>query len=113
MAGSLGYCGLDRKREPLAGDEIRACWEPGPDGAHLTVIASLTVAHAAADVAARGRAEPLDFIEIDGAADLADAGSVVATGESGESADLRDASLAPLIKPAGETGWSLWGDVER
>ena len=23
----LGYCGLDRERRPLRGDEIRACWE--------------------------------------------------------------------------------------
>jgi hypothetical protein len=27
VAGSLGYCGLDRRRAPLNGDEIRACWE--------------------------------------------------------------------------------------
>ena len=27
VAGQLGYCGLDRKREPLHGDEIRPCWE--------------------------------------------------------------------------------------
>jgi hypothetical protein len=110
VAGSLGYCGLDRKREPLAGDEIRACWEPRPDGAHLTVIAPLTVAHAAD--AARGRAAPREFVEIEGARDLADATAIVASGESGEPAGLPDA-LAPLIKPAGDTGWSLWGDVER
>jgi hypothetical protein len=24
--GGLGYCGLDRRRAPLGGDEIRACW---------------------------------------------------------------------------------------
>jgi len=24
---NLGYCGLDRTRSPLRGDEIRACWE--------------------------------------------------------------------------------------
>lgn len=27
MAGSLGYCALDRRRDPLVGDEIRSCWE--------------------------------------------------------------------------------------
>jgi hypothetical protein len=27
MAGGLGFCGLDRRRDPLVGDEIRACWE--------------------------------------------------------------------------------------
>lgn len=24
---SVGYCGLDRRRSPLGGDEIRACWD--------------------------------------------------------------------------------------
>lgn len=28
VAASLGYCGLDRRHEPLRGDEIRACWDP-------------------------------------------------------------------------------------
>jgi hypothetical protein len=24
---NVGYCGLDRRRSPLGGDEIRACWD--------------------------------------------------------------------------------------
>jgi hypothetical protein len=34
VAAQLGYCGLDRQRRPLNGDEIRACWEAaaGPAG---------------------------------------------------------------------------------
>ena len=27
VAGQLGYCGLDRRRLPLAGAELRGCWE--------------------------------------------------------------------------------------
>jgi hypothetical protein len=30
VAGQLGYCGLDRQRRPLDGDEIRGCWEAAP-----------------------------------------------------------------------------------
>ena len=30
MAAQLGYCGLDRRRLPLSGLELRGCWEPGP-----------------------------------------------------------------------------------
>ena len=29
MASRLGYCGLDRQRTPLHGDEVRECWEDG------------------------------------------------------------------------------------
>ena len=27
VAAGVGFCGLDRSRAPLRGDEIRACWE--------------------------------------------------------------------------------------
>ncbi|MEW5992511.1 MAG: hypothetical protein AB1736_14370 [Chloroflexota bacterium] len=30
VAAQLGYCGLDRRRLPLTGLELRGCWEPGP-----------------------------------------------------------------------------------
>ncbi|HEX5590507.1 MAG TPA: hypothetical protein VFX65_09480 [Candidatus Limnocylindrales bacterium] len=29
VAAQLGYCGLDRRRLPLAGTELRGCWEAG------------------------------------------------------------------------------------
>jgi hypothetical protein len=29
VAAKIGFCGLDRKREPLQGDEVRACWVDG------------------------------------------------------------------------------------
>jgi hypothetical protein len=30
VAVNLGYCGLDRGRSPLRGDEIRPCWDGSP-----------------------------------------------------------------------------------
>jgi hypothetical protein len=30
VAAQLGYCGLDRRRLPLAGTELRGCWDAGP-----------------------------------------------------------------------------------
>ena len=29
VAARIGFCGLDRRHEPLRGDEVRACWEDG------------------------------------------------------------------------------------
>src|SRR4051812_20967037 len=29
VAARVGYCAVDRRREPLQGDEVRACWEDG------------------------------------------------------------------------------------
>lgn len=33
VAARVGFCGLDRRREPLRGDEVRACWEDGATAA--------------------------------------------------------------------------------
>jgi tagatose-1,6-bisphosphate aldolase non-catalytic subunit AgaZ/GatZ len=35
VAANVGYCGLDRGRLPLRGDEIRACWEELPAAAAI------------------------------------------------------------------------------
>jgi hypothetical protein len=49
VAARVGFCGLDRKRRPLQGDEVRACWEDGavpvpPDPAAPGLLDLLTVA---------------------------------------------------------------------
>ncbi len=45
MAGSLGYCGLDPRRAPLQGDEIRSCWEtvPLPYAPTISVLPTISV----------------------------------------------------------------------
>ena len=36
LAASLGYCGLDRRRLPLTGRELRGCWTERPAAAEAT-----------------------------------------------------------------------------
>ena len=48
VAARFGFCGLDRQRLPLNGDEVRACWEDGaipvpPDPAMPGLLDLLTV----------------------------------------------------------------------
>jgi hypothetical protein len=48
VAARVGFCGLDRRRQPLHGDEVRACWEDGavplpPDPATPGLLDLLTV----------------------------------------------------------------------
>lgn len=63
MAGKLGYCGKDRRRAALSGDEIRGCWEavPGdnrpPDA---TPWASRVI-----DPSLGGRRSRVDFVPVD------------------------------------------------
>ena len=101
VAGSLGFCGLDGRRQPLAGDEIRACWEAA---APLPEVTDPHAPRPVTDADDRTPVRRLEFVEVG-------ARSVVAVAAAtGEAAPI---DLAPVPMPAiGEPGWSLWGDVE-
>ena len=49
LAGDLGYCGRDAKRQPLTGRELRGCWEPRSTGPEVSVLSNVL------DEAARAR----------------------------------------------------------
>jgi hypothetical protein len=93
VAGQLGYCGLDARRQPLTGEEIRGCWEGGMVGPATSV----TIAPARTPNTDR---RPLDFIEVTsstGPAEGEDAGE----------------PLGATPPPINEPGWNLWGDADR
>ena len=102
VAGTLGYCGLDRRRQPLVGDEIRPCWDAWPGAVEAIALAPLTIPPATSSEQPRG---PIEFVEVLGP--VTDDAST-ATGEV--------AALPPrpaTLLPADEPGWSLWGDLDR
>ncbi len=99
MAAQLGYCGLDRTRQPLSGEEIRGCWEAWASGAEAATVVPLTIVAARTDAE---RKRPLEFVEVDGASEPIE--------------DEEVATVAPQarpIAPAREPGWSLWGDLDH
>ncbi|MDQ1651600.1 MAG: hypothetical protein QOI35_800 [Cryptosporangiaceae bacterium] len=103
VAGSLGFCGLDRRRQPLVGDEIRACWEAWPGTADLPLTLPPAQPSAGPRVAAR------EFVEVGVRPALEVA---TATGEP-RAAEVPPLVAGPVPMPAiGEPGWSLWGEVE-
>lgn len=98
MAGGLGFCGLDRRRQPLVGDEIRACWEGWPGAIELPLTIS-----PAQSLAGTRAAAPRDFVEV--AALPGDMASAAAEGPT--------VVPGPVPMPAiGAPGWSLWGEVD-
>ncbi len=116
MAGSLGYCGLDRRRQPLAGDEIRECWEAWPGGADPTFAAAAAGRAAADEATVAGRTATLEFIEVHGRL------ASEPIGPNPEPAAPSPEPITPgpdspaFVPPLGappEPGWSLWGDLER
>lgn len=112
VAGSLGYCGLDRRRQPVVGDEIRACWEAWP-GVEASVVAPLTIQPA--DPTGQ-RARPIEFIEVrDGSTRPAPPAAVDLTPAAGDLTPTDEPAVIPSgpILPEPEPGWSLWGDAER
>jgi len=115
VAGTLGYCGLDRRRQPLAGDEIRDCWEARPGGADPT-LAAAAGRTAAEEATAGGRAAPLEFIEVHGR--LAPEPVVASTEPAAPSGEPtapgpEAPGFVPPPGPPTEPGWSLWGDLDR
>lgn len=100
VAGQLGYCGLDRRRQPLTGEEIRGCWEAGPAASPPDGVVPLTLARARPPDDAR---QPLTFVEVTAAQPTSDDAGRVAVG------------TAPVTPPPAtdvEPGWSLWGEPE-
>ena len=100
VAVKLGYCGLDRRRLPLAGDEMRGCWE-----ARRSVEEPLPVAPVLAvrpRQPARDQATRLDFVEV--------------SAEALESAVIPAEPVPGRVPPPpptrAEPSWSLWGDLD-
>jgi len=113
VAAQLGYCGLDRERRPLRGDEIRACWEAStvpievaPAGAERHVPPVFHPVHDETPV------RKLEFVEVGAAPAKAPRRKT-----SRPAADVQPDAFTPAEPPsspvaAGEPRWSLWGDAE-
>jgi hypothetical protein len=101
VAGQLGYCGLDARRQPLSGDEIRGCWEGWPAGS-ASRTAPQTIPQA---LAADSDRRPLAFVEV----------SATHASERGEKTEMPITSPLPPVdraQPGSEPRWDLWGDAE-
>jgi hypothetical protein len=107
VAFGFGFCGLDRRRVPLLGDEMRPCWEAaaglaaGDDPDQGTARPSFLMVDPA-------RRPTLEFVEV---ASGSRAGSVAVLEREAAPPDVMPepavaAPLAPLT-----TGWTLWGDT--
>jgi hypothetical protein len=59
VAGQLGYCGLERRRAPLSGDEIRGCWQAAPE----TRLPEAALATSIRSIGT-GRRPRLDFVPV-------------------------------------------------
>jgi hypothetical protein len=137
VAAQLGYCGLDRQRRPLRGDEIRGCWE----AAIVPLEGTTTPVHRTPPVAPdiefdRTPVRRLEFVEVattapvtkpsgrraptpsprkrHGSSDpVAVAAASSSSGPPRDGVDVEEtAALNANQRGSGEPRWSLWGDAE-
>ncbi|MFL5678888.1 MAG: hypothetical protein ACJ77V_06205 [Chloroflexota bacterium] len=116
VAAQVGFCGLDRQRRPLHGDEIRPCWESRPDVPE-TPAAGIPrgAATPAASVEDRTPVRRLEFVEVGTGAPLpAGRASAGAPMPASRSVNVDDDAVSdpPSPVPSAEMRWSLWGDLE-
>jgi hypothetical protein len=112
VAGQLGYCGLDRQRQPLTGDEIRPCWEAA-DATGVTVqplpgIGPVWPLELDGD---RTAVQPIQFVEVPpGTARKSRPAKAIPSGDGADDGTV-DPGFAPPATSA-EPRWSLWGEAE-
>jgi len=94
----MGYCGLDRLRRPLSGDEIRACWDRRPEPVEAPAAVPPSPAFMRTAVPRR------EFIEVSPA-------RRASSGHPAGPANDRLPSIDP-VPAALEPRWRLWEDVE-
>jgi len=101
VAAQLGYCGQDRQRQPLTGDEIRPCWEAADaTGAAVPALPGVGAVWPLGPDDDRTAVQPLQFIEV-GLQAVAD-----------RPGDAPADSIFLASTPGGEPRWSLWGEPE-
>ena len=125
VAAQLGYCGLDRKRAPLVGDEIRPCWEAAvgmPAVAEVVPLTTVAGRTPSASVPAPIDDVPatLDFIEVGTEATMAESAPVARKDAAPRIEPDLEAVPAPpadLVVPTpraaqADPGWSFWAELE-
>lgn len=64
VAPGIGYCGLDRRRLPLVGNELRPCWEAAAERVHVEAAPPSTAPHAGSGVPSGDDRPRLDFVPV-------------------------------------------------
>jgi hypothetical protein len=107
VASGLGFCGLDRRRLPLHGDEMRPCW-----AGSIGPLLQETIPLAVRDTRAR---PPLAFVDVEPSGPVRSGPSAVATiAPPAVAAPIRALVDPPgdvVVAPPLRLGWTLWGDA--
>jgi hypothetical protein len=108
VAPGLGFCGLDRRRIPLLGDEMRACWEAAA-GLAAGEEPDAMAGRPTVTVSPLVRRPALEFVEVPPGA----RGGVAVLEREAEAPPAVDEPVRAVAGPLAPltTGWTLWGDT--
>jgi hypothetical protein len=105
VAGQLGYCGLDRARAPLTGDEIRPCWEPAEaTGTSIPALPGVGQVWPLEAIDDGTLVRPLEFVEIEPRR--------IATIDASAIPPDAVPGKTPIGPAAAGERWSFWSDLE-
>jgi hypothetical protein len=104
VAANVGYCGLDRDRRPLAGDEIRGCW----DGIPIDDDATAQPPEFAAPVIA-GSPYMRGFVPVD---ELLAEAVLVPTAEGPREPEAAPETPKQVVVTTPSSDGMLWADLE-
>lgn len=115
VAGQLGYCGLDRQRQPLTGDEIRPCWEAADaTGVLVPTLPGIGPVWPLEPDGHRTAVQPIQFVEVQPGTARKDRLAKHTSGDGVAAGARADTAEPGFVSPAtgGEPRWSLWGEAE-
>ena len=111
VAAQLGYCGLDRDRRPLTGEEIRPCWEAADaSGTAIPALPGVGQVWPLDEVDDRTIVRPLEFVEVE-MARLGANSAAPLTVTAQPDFDQTPTGAVPQASFT-EPRWSLWGEPE-
>ncbi|MEK6721713.1 MAG: hypothetical protein AABZ33_13750 [Chloroflexota bacterium] len=114
MAPGIGYCGLDRRRLPLLGNELRSCWEAAAARVYGAATPASGAARIDGEVASGGDRARLDFVPVGEApgVPLNDATTGTRARKRRSPASSRTAPPPPTPVAAVGTRIGLWDEMD-
>jgi hypothetical protein len=110
IASQLAYCGLDRRRTPISGEELRGCWTAAP------VDAPVVERRDHAEVA-RTPVRRREFVPVGESPQVGEALSESAAAGAPAAGGGQLAEAPAAMDPARQAIWALrttlWGDQDR
>jgi len=114
VAPGIGYCGLDRHRLPLLGNELRSCWEAAAERVHVEASPPSTATHADSGAPSGDDRPRLDFVPVGEAPGVPQNDATMGMRARKRRSPASSKTAPPLPTPVGgiTTRIGLWDEMD-